>query len=109
MQTADINDMKICYVLLDGSNATSDIFYFTVEDNGRTPLIFNVQWLQATLSLSFNGCLKFKLLALCRSPKCLHHKGLKQLAMTDTQYQGAASVRPTGKGSRFKGQGSKGT
>lgn len=34
-QTADINDMKICYVLLDGSNATSDIFYFTVEDNGR--------------------------------------------------------------------------
>ena len=33
--------MKICYVLLDGSNATSDIFYFTVEDNGKNlPLIF---------------------------------------------------------------------
>lgn len=27
--------MKICYVLLDKSNATSDIFYFTIEDNGR--------------------------------------------------------------------------
>lgn len=33
--TADIDDMKICYVLLDGSNATSDIFYFTIEDKGR--------------------------------------------------------------------------
>lgn len=32
--------MKICYVLLDGSNATSDIFYFTVEDKGKT-LFFN--------------------------------------------------------------------
>ncbi|KAK5603641.1 FRAS1- extracellular matrix protein 2 [Crenichthys baileyi] len=30
---AEINDMKICYVLLDRSNATSDTFYFTVEDN----------------------------------------------------------------------------
>ncbi|KAI4893944.1 hypothetical protein NFI96_003034 [Prochilodus magdalenae] len=32
---SDIDDMKICYVLLDGSNATSDIFYFTVEDNEK--------------------------------------------------------------------------
>lgn len=30
--------MKICYVLLDRSNATSDIFYFTVEDNGKNPV-----------------------------------------------------------------------
>lgn len=30
--------MKICYVLLDKSNATSDIFYFTIEDNGRNTL-----------------------------------------------------------------------
>uniref|UniRef100_H2ZYY2 FRAS1 related extracellular matrix 2b n=1 Tax=Latimeria chalumnae TaxID=7897 RepID=H2ZYY2_LATCH len=29
---ADIDDMKICYVLREGDNATSDIFYFTVED-----------------------------------------------------------------------------
>lgn len=36
MPPADIDDMKICYVLLDGSNATSDIFYFAVEDNGKT-------------------------------------------------------------------------
>lgn len=35
--TADINDMKICYVLVDGSNATSDIFYFTIEDSGKAP------------------------------------------------------------------------
>ena len=33
--SADIDDMNICYVLLDGSNATSDIFYFTIEDHGR--------------------------------------------------------------------------
>ncbi|KAI1883643.1 hypothetical protein AGOR_G00233680 [Albula goreensis] len=36
---ADIDEMKICYVLLDGDNATSDIFYFTVEDNGK-PTVF---------------------------------------------------------------------
>lgn len=30
--------MKISYVLLDKSNATSDIFYFTVQDNGKKPL-----------------------------------------------------------------------
>lgn len=39
---ADIDDMKIYYVLLDASNATSDIFYFTVEDNGKNILPFNV-------------------------------------------------------------------
>ncbi|KAH0616010.1 hypothetical protein JD844_026752, partial [Phrynosoma platyrhinos] len=33
---ADIDDMKICYVLREGENATSDIFYFSVEDNGET-------------------------------------------------------------------------
>lgn len=40
--TADINEMKICYVLVDGSNATSDIFYFTIEDSGKTPLLFQI-------------------------------------------------------------------
>ncbi|KAG9348448.1 hypothetical protein JZ751_002183, partial [Albula glossodonta] len=29
---ADIDDMKICYALRDGDNATSDIFYFSIED-----------------------------------------------------------------------------
>lgn len=121
--TADIDDMKICYVLLDGSNATSDIFYFTIEDNGKKLLIFHtclhktgaiylgIVSLKAVLrlDLSFNGFLKFKLSAFCQSPKCLHHKDLRQLAMTDTQYTAAISFRPTGKGTRFKGQGSKGT
>lgn len=38
--TVDINDMKICYVLVDGSKATSDIFYFTIEDSGKAPWFF---------------------------------------------------------------------
>lgn len=116
--------MKICYVLLDGSNATSDIFYFTVEDKGRNPLIYQTcrhchqtedHYLgiicpKAVLKLylSFNGFLKLKLPALCQSPKCLHHKDLRQLAMTDTQYRATISFYPTGKGSRFKGQGQRG-
>ncbi|KAJ8000694.1 hypothetical protein DPEC_G00183020 [Dallia pectoralis] len=44
---ADIDEMKICYVLLDGSNATSDIFYFTIEDNGGNklkPQPFRLNW-----------------------------------------------------------------
>ncbi|KAB0404834.1 hypothetical protein E2I00_005541 [Balaenoptera physalus] len=35
---ADIDDMKICYVLREGANATSDIFHFTVEDGGKYSL-----------------------------------------------------------------------
>ncbi|XP_028838984.1 FRAS1-related extracellular matrix protein 2a [Denticeps clupeoides] len=31
---ADIDDLKIFYVLRDGGNSTNDQFYFTVEDNG---------------------------------------------------------------------------
>lgn len=34
--------MKICYVLVDGSNATSDIFYFTIEDSGKAPWLFKI-------------------------------------------------------------------
>lgn len=33
--SAEINDMSICYVLRDGDNATNDIFYFSIEDNGK--------------------------------------------------------------------------
>jgi len=33
--SAEIDDMSICYVLREGDNATSDIFYFTIEDNGK--------------------------------------------------------------------------
>lgn len=33
---ADIDDMHICYVLRNGDNATSDIFHFSIEDNGKS-------------------------------------------------------------------------
>lgn len=45
--------MKICYVLLDGSNATSDIFYFTIEDNGRNPSVFQTTKLGPITEESF--------------------------------------------------------
>ncbi|KAJ1114419.1 hypothetical protein NDU88_002657 [Pleurodeles waltl] len=44
---ADIDDMKICYVLRDGDNATSDIFHFTIEDSGGNKLKnqhFRLNW-----------------------------------------------------------------
>uniref|UniRef100_A0A452VIT9 FRAS1-related extracellular matrix protein 2 n=1 Tax=Ursus maritimus TaxID=29073 RepID=A0A452VIT9_URSMA len=44
---ADIDDMKICYVLKDGANATSDVFHFTVEDGGGNKLTkqhFRLNW-----------------------------------------------------------------
>uniref|UniRef100_A0AAQ4PV11 Calx-beta domain-containing protein n=1 Tax=Gasterosteus aculeatus aculeatus TaxID=481459 RepID=A0AAQ4PV11_GASAC len=53
---ADIDDMKICYVLLDGSNATSDIFYFTVEDNGGNklkPQRFRLNWAWISLEREY--------------------------------------------------------
>ncbi|XP_077427082.1 FRAS1-related extracellular matrix protein 3 [Vanacampus margaritifer] len=53
---ADINDMKISYVLLDGSNATSDIFYFTIEDNGGNklkPQPFRLNWAWISLEREF--------------------------------------------------------
>ncbi|KAA0722212.1 FRAS1-related extracellular matrix protein 2 ECM3 -like protein [Triplophysa tibetana] len=53
---ADIDDIKICYVLLDGSNATSDIFYFTVEDNGGNtlkPQPFRLNWAWISLEREY--------------------------------------------------------
>ncbi|XP_074087677.1 FRAS1-related extracellular matrix protein 3 [Macrotis lagotis] len=44
---ADIDEMKLCYVLKDGINATSDIFYFSVEDTGGNKLTsqsFRLNW-----------------------------------------------------------------
>ena len=35
MLSADIDDQKISYVLKDNDNATSDLFHFSVEDNGK--------------------------------------------------------------------------
>uniref|UniRef100_G3VZM2 Calx-beta domain-containing protein n=1 Tax=Sarcophilus harrisii TaxID=9305 RepID=G3VZM2_SARHA len=43
----DIDKMKLCYVLKVGSNATSDIFYFSVEDSGGNKLrsqSFHLNW-----------------------------------------------------------------
>ncbi|XP_077574702.1 FRAS1-related extracellular matrix protein 3 [Stigmatopora nigra] len=53
---AEINDMKICYVLLDGSNTTSDIFYFTIEDNGGNklkPQPFRLNWSWISLETDY--------------------------------------------------------
>ncbi|KAF7223631.1 FRAS1-related extracellular matrix protein 3 isoform X2 [Nothobranchius furzeri] len=53
---AEINDMKICYVLLDKNNATSDIFYFTVEDNGGNklkPQPFRLNWAWISLEREY--------------------------------------------------------
>ncbi|XP_021508034.1 FRAS1-related extracellular matrix protein 2 [Meriones unguiculatus] len=44
---ADIDDMKICYVLRERANATSDMFNFIVEDDGGNRLTnqhFRLNW-----------------------------------------------------------------
>ncbi|XP_061786816.1 FRAS1-related extracellular matrix protein 2-like [Nerophis lumbriciformis] len=44
---ADIDDLNICYVLRREENATSDIFHFTVEDEGANKLkeqSFHLDW-----------------------------------------------------------------
>ncbi|KAM9330460.1 FRAS1-related extracellular matrix protein 3 [Gastrophryne carolinensis] len=44
---ADIDDLKICYVLKDNENSTSDIFHFSIEDSGGNKLRsqpFRLNW-----------------------------------------------------------------
>ncbi|XP_043828212.1 FRAS1-related extracellular matrix protein 3 [Dromiciops gliroides] len=44
---ADIDEMRLCYVLKEGSNSTNDIFYFSVEDTGGNKLTsqsFHLNW-----------------------------------------------------------------
>ncbi|XP_072231533.1 FRAS1-related extracellular matrix protein 2a [Leuresthes tenuis] len=44
---ADIDDLNICYVLRNEDNATSDVFHFSVEDNGGNKLEgqqFHLHW-----------------------------------------------------------------
>ncbi|GCB66619.1 hypothetical protein scyTo_0013597 [Scyliorhinus torazame] len=53
---ADIDDMKISYVLYDGDNATSDIFYFSIEDSGGNKLKnhpFRLNWAWISLEREY--------------------------------------------------------
>ncbi|KAJ8368550.1 hypothetical protein SKAU_G00085780 [Synaphobranchus kaupii] len=54
---AEIDDMKICYVLRVGDNATSDIFYFSIEDNGGNKLknqVFRLNWAWISLEKEYH-------------------------------------------------------
>ncbi|XP_078255243.1 FRAS1-related extracellular matrix protein 3 [Rhinoraja longicauda] len=53
---ADIDDMKISYVLREGDNATSDAFYFTIEDAGGNRLKsqpFRLNWAWISLERDY--------------------------------------------------------
>ncbi|XP_072900029.1 FRAS1-related extracellular matrix protein 2-like [Hemitrygon akajei] len=52
----DVDDMKICYVLKEGINATSDIFHFSVEDSGGNKLknqFFRLNWAWISLEKEY--------------------------------------------------------
>ncbi|KAM8897925.1 FRAS1-related extracellular matrix protein 2a [Spinachia spinachia] len=53
---ADINDQNICYVLRKEENATSDLFHFSVEDNGGNELqgqLFRLDWAWISLEKDY--------------------------------------------------------
>ncbi|MFT7803878.1 FRAS1-related extracellular matrix protein 2-like [Arapaima gigas] len=53
---ADIDDLKICYVLRHGDSATSDIFYFSIQDSGGNELkdqMFRLDWAWISLEKEY--------------------------------------------------------
>ncbi|XP_040006591.1 FRAS1-related extracellular matrix protein 2a isoform X3 [Xiphias gladius] len=53
---ADIDDLNICYVLRNEENATSDLFHFSVEDNGGNKLKgqqFRLDWAWMSLEKEY--------------------------------------------------------
>ncbi|XP_078078434.1 FRAS1-related extracellular matrix protein 2-like isoform X2 [Mustelus asterias] len=52
----EVDDMKICYVLKEGNNATSDVFHFSVEDRGGNKLknqLFRLNWAWISLEKEY--------------------------------------------------------